>query len=134
MASIKRFEDIECWQLTRLLDKEVFKVSQKTGLSKDYGLKDQLLKSTGSVMDNIAEGFERGGNKEFFQFLSISKGSAGEVKSQLYRTLDREYITTEKFDELYNQTDLICKKISSLMNYLSGSDLKGSKYKPNSEH
>ncbi len=129
MASIKRFEDFECWQLARQLDKDIFDSTKNNLFAKDYSLKDQILRASGSIMDNIAEGFERGGNKEFFQFLSISKASCAEVKSQLHRACDREYINKETFEKLYDESSIVAKKISGLMNYISSSDLKGSKYK-----
>ncbi|MBL7893017.1 MAG: four helix bundle protein [Bacteroidia bacterium] len=128
MASIKRFEEIESWQLARELDKKIFSITKQTDFSKDFKLRDQILNSPGSIMDNIAEGFERGGNKEFNQFLSISKGSAGELKSQLYRALDRGYIDNSKFEELFNEANTVAKKIGGLMGYLSKSDFRGSKY------
>ncbi len=84
--------------------------------------------SSGSLMDNIAEGFGRGSRLEFVQFLSISKGSANELQSQLYRTFDRKYISKEKFDELYNLADKCCGKIHSFMSYLNKSDIKGQKF------
>ena len=87
MATIKRFEDLEIWQNARKLSKEIIQISVTTDLKNDYRLKDQIKSSAGSIMDNIAEGFERDGNLEFRQFLSISKGSSGETRSQLYRTM-----------------------------------------------
>lgn len=80
-------------------------------------------------MDTIAEGFERNGNKEFVYFLSISKGSCGETRSQLYRVLDRKYITHKEFEKLRDKTNTLGKKIGSFMNYLSKSDYKGTKFK-----
>lgn len=80
-------------------------------------------------MDTIAEGFERTGNKEFVYFLSISKGSCGETRSQLYRVLDRKYITHKEFEKLRDKTNTLGKKIGSFMNYLSKSDYKGTKFK-----
>jgi four helix bundle protein len=93
MATINRFEDLEIWQNDRKLSKEIIEISNITDLKNDYKLKDQIKGSSGSVMDNIAEGFERDGNLEFRQFLSISKASAGETRSQLYRTYDSGYIS-----------------------------------------
>src|SRR3954471_20147899 len=100
MATIKRFEDIEAWKLARELAKEVFKLTLIGRYSKDFKLKDQINSAAGSAMDNIAEGFGRGSRNEFVNFLSIAGGSLTEVKSQLYRALDREYISQQDFDRL----------------------------------
>lgn len=129
MASIKRFEDLEIWQLSRILCNDIYEIIENTGLKNNFKLSNQIDGSSGSVMDNIAEGFERNGNKEFLQFLSISKASCGETRSQLYRVLDRKFITEEQFQKLKSQAELLSIKISNLMDYLSKSDLKGSKYK-----
>ncbi len=108
---------------------KIYPITQVDECSKDFGFINQIKNSSGSIMDNIAEGFERGGNKEFILFLSYAKGSAGEVKSQLYRALDQGYINKEHFKELYQLSDEICKMISGLMSYLSKSTYKGPKYK-----
>lgn len=92
MATINCFEDIKAWQKARILCKEIFELISSTDLSKDYKLKDQINGSSGSAMDNIAEGFGRGGNPEFIQFLEIAHASACECQSQLYRVKDRNYI------------------------------------------
>lgn len=128
MASVKRFEDLEIWQLSRLLCNDIFDIIRNTGLNRNFKLANQIEGSSGSVMDNIAEGFERNGNKEFIQFLSIAKASCGETRSQLYRILDRKFINQEKFDKLRSQTEQLSIKISNLMDYLSKSEMKGSKY------
>jgi len=128
MATAKRFEDLEVWKQARILNQEVFKLTCFNEFAKDYSLKDQIKRSSGSVMDNIAEGFERGGNKEFIQFLFIAKGSNGEVKSQLYRALDFKYISQANFDEVYNQTNHIGVLLGNFIKYLKSSDLKGAKY------
>jgi four helix bundle protein len=96
MATIKSFEEIEAWQRARPLSKEIFELKIFGSFSKDYRLRDQINRSTGSIMDNIAEGFERGGTKEFIQFLAIAKGSAGEVRSQLYRARDRKHLNDDQ--------------------------------------
>lgn len=85
MATIERFEDLEIWQSARIISKKIHFLSLETELKNDFGLRNQIRNSSGSVMDNIAEGFERGGNLEFRQFLSVAKASAGETRSQLYR-------------------------------------------------
>ena len=129
MSTITRFEDLEVWQISRELCEDIFDITSSGEFCKDYGLKDQIRRSSGSVMDNIAEGFERDGNKEFKQFLSYSKGSAGEVRSQLYRALDYKYISVDRFNELYDKAFKISGKLSNLMDYLSRANIKGRKYK-----
>lgn len=129
MAKIERFEDIEAWQKARLLCQLIHKMTLKKEFSKDYRLVGQIKGSSGSVMDNISEGFEREGNKEFILFLSYSKGSTGEVRSQLYRALDYNYINQEEFHEAFVLAEEISKILSGLMNYLRDSDLRGNKFK-----
>lgn len=129
MAMIKNFEDLKVWQKARILCQQIFELINESKFSKDYKLKDQINGSSGSVMDNIAEGFGRQGNNEFINFLTISNGSAMEVKSQLYRAFDRQYITQEKFDELSALIDEISKMIFAFIVYLGKSDLKGQKFK-----
>jgi four helix bundle protein len=128
MATIKKFEDLEIWQLARQLENKIFEETEKGKLSKDYKLKDQMNASSGSIMDNIAEGFGRASRLEFVQFLSISNGSGSELQSQLYRCLDRKYISQSTFDELYILTDLVCRKINAFMSYLNKSSVKGQKF------
>lgn len=129
MATIKRFEEIESWQMARELCRGVYKaISANSNFRKDYSLRNQIDRSSGSVMDNITEGFSRDGNREFIQFLSISKGSASEVQSQLYRSLDRGYIDKETFESLYQQSEQTKSKLGAFINYLKKSSIKGSKF------
>ncbi|MFM9824535.1 four helix bundle protein [Flavobacterium sp.] len=100
MATITKFEDLEIWEEVRRLSKEIIFISKNTELNKYFKFNAQIKDSSGSVMDNIAEGFERNGNAEIRQFLSIAKGSAGETRSQLYRVFDNEYIDEEKLKYL----------------------------------
>jgi len=129
MSTIQRFEDLEIWQMAREVSKEIYRLTRKKPFCHDYGLVGQIRNSSGSIMDNIAEGFERDGNKEFKQFLSIAKGSGGETRSQLYRASDQHYITSEEFHELYNKLVDLNRKINSLINYLKSSDIKRLKFK-----
>jgi|SRR6056297_1240206 len=129
MAKIEKFEDLEVWQVARELCKIVYSLTKKDPFCKDFELVRQIRKSSGSIMDNIAEGYERDGNKEFIQFLSISKGSCGEVRSQSYRALDQSYISKEEFEELYNKASSISKMLSGFINYLRKSEINGIKYK-----
>jgi len=129
MATFKKFEDIEAWKKSRILSNQVNSITKYPKFRDGPDLKRQLKKSAGSIMDNIAEGFERNGKKEFHQLLSISKGSAGEIRSQFYRSLDQEFITQEQFKELYNLAEETGKMLEGLMSYLRGSELRGTKYK-----
>lgn len=129
MATIVNFEDLKIWQLARELCNEIFDIITTTSLQKDYKLREQINDSSGSIMDNIAEGFERDGKNEFRQFLSISKGSCGETRSQLYRVFDRKYINQEKFEELKEKTIILSKMIGSFISYLNKTNYKGKKFK-----
>lgn len=121
---IKRFEDLEAWQLARKLVKQIYEISKKTKLSKDFGLRNQLQRSAVSIMSNIAEGFERKSRKEFIQFLSIAKASSGELRSQLYVTLDLQYLDKDTFNTTYNLCEKISKSIAGFIKYLKSSDLQ----------
>lgn len=130
MSTIKSFEELEIWKMARLLCQDIFLITRHDLFYKDFGLKNQINNSSGSVMDNIAEGFERDGTKEFIQFLSIAKASCGECRSQLYRSLDRSYITLTEFENISFKTIELGRKISNLMDYLRKTDIRGSKYDP----
>ena len=128
MATIKRFEDLEIQQDARRLSKEIIFISKNTDLNKDFKFNAQIKDSSGSVMDNIAEGFERNGNIEFRQFLSIAKGSAGETRSQLYRVFDNDYINEEKLNYLVIEYEKLSVKIHNFITYLNKKDFKGTKF------
>ncbi len=128
MSTIKRFEDLKCWKTSRELCKLIYQFTRKEKFSKDFSLVNQIRNSSGSGMDNMAEGFERGGNKEFIQFLSISRGSIAEVKSQLYRALDQNYIDENEFQQAYNLSTQIGKETTNLIIYLKNSEMKGLKF------
>jgi four helix bundle protein len=129
MASIQRFEDMEVWQKSRKLCDEIYSFTSRGTFERDFKLRDQINGSSGSVMDNIAEGYERDGKLEFRQFLSIAKGSCGEVRSQLYRALDRKHISSDEFDNLKLHAEDISKQLKGFMFYLNASEFKGAKYK-----
>jgi four helix bundle protein len=129
MATIKRFEEIISWQKARELNNIIGKYIDAGKFKNSYKLINQIEGSAGSIMDNIAEGFERSGNREFLQFLYISKGSCGEFRSQLYRALERGYLAQAEFDELYNYAMEAIVLLQKLINYLEQSELKGTKFK-----
>lgn len=129
MAKITRFEDIESWRKSRELTKSIYRITLKQRFSRDFGLRDQIRRAAVSILSNIAEGFERDGDKEFIQFLSLAKGSCGELRAQLYVALDQEYIDQQEFAVLSNLATEISRMISGLMKYLKQSGMQGRKYR-----
>lgn len=126
--TFKHFEDLPIWQSARKQHLVIVGFSVQEGLSKDYRLKDQIRASAGSVMDNIAEGFGRGGNKEFVNFLSVARGSHAELRSQAYQLLDRGYISVQELDDFVKQSKEMEEQMSAFMQFLLRSDYKGSKF------
>lgn len=133
MATIRKFEDLEIWQLARELNLEIFPILEKLDELRMFELKNQLERSAGSVMDNIAEGYERDETVEFIQFLAISKGSLGEVRSQLYRAMDRKVIDAERNNYLQEKCLTLASKIAKFITYLNNSDMRGNKFKKDSK-
>lgn len=129
MATITRFEDLEVWQLARDLCNQIYPLTFIEPIKNDFRLKDQMRGSSGSAMDNIAEGFERASQLEFINSLSYSKGEVGELKSQLYRCLDNKYISEELFNHLFKHADKLTKKITAFISYLNASNIRGQKFK-----
>ena len=129
MNKIERFEDIVAWQKARILTEDIYAAARIGGFARDFGLKDQIQRASVSIMSNIAEGFERGGDNEFIQYLSHAKGSCGEVKSQLYVALDQTYIPASSFDQLYGNADEVSRVVGGFMNYLQRSQVGGHKFK-----
>jgi four helix bundle protein len=128
MGTIQKFEDIDAWQKARVLTREVYAVTADGAFAKDFGLRDQIRRAAVSVMSNIAEGFDRGGVREFVQFLFIAKGSAAEVQAQLYVALDANHINEEQFKSLYALAQSTGNMIGGLIRYLAKSEIKGIKY------
>ena len=129
MAKVERFEDLTSWQKARELNRRVYEFSRSPAFARDFGLRDQMRRASISVMSNIAEGFERGGDKEFIQFLATAKGSCGELRSQLYAALDEQYLNQAEFDTLHALCLEVSRLISGFMAYLRRSELRGSKFK-----
>ncbi|WP_460957061.1 four helix bundle protein [Spirosoma litoris] len=128
MSTINRIEDLQAWQKARLLSSNIHQTTRDKLFQDDLDLKRQIRRSGGSVMDNIAEGFGRGNRGEFIQFLGIARGSLTEVKSQLYRSLDNQYVGKLIFDDLYSQADEVGRIIDKLLLYLNNSTNKGRRY------
>jgi four helix bundle protein len=129
MATYTRFEELEIWQESRRLSLQVFNMTANGNVAKDFRFKDQIRSAAGSVMDNIAEGFERSSRLEFVNFLSFSKGSCGEVRSQIYRAIDQQYFTEEPSKILLNDYEKLAAKIAGFIAYLNKSAISGQKFK-----
>lgn len=127
--TVKNFEDLEVWKSSKELTKQIYEITKGKLFSKDFVLIDQIRRSSISTMSNIAEGFERGGNKEFIQFLYIAKGSYGEVRSQLYVAIDQKYISEQQHVELLSLSKMISTKLNNFIQALKTSKFKGNKYK-----
>ena len=125
---MKNFEDLEIWRDARLLTQGVYQLTRDPKFSKDFTLRDQMRRAAVSIMSNIAEGFERGGNQEFIQFLYVAKASCGEVRSQLYVALDQSYVAPKDCDDASKSFRRLSIMISNLIDYLKRSGMKGSKY------
>ena len=129
MSTVRDFENLANFQKARELSKKIYPITNRDGFKSDFRFVQQIRAAAGSIMDNIAEGFERTGNKEFLNFLYIAKGSCGEVRSQLIRANDVGYLTSEEYEELYIE----CRKLSaSIINFIKeikASDITGAKYK-----
>lgn len=130
MASIQRFEDIEAWKVARLLTNRIYDSTIAGEFSPDFGLSDQIRRAAVSIVSNIAEGYERDGDKEFIQFLFVAKGSCGELRAQLYLAHDGHYISEAQIQELFNGALEVSRMISGLIKYLRQSQMSGKKYKP----
>jgi len=126
---IKKFEELESWKKARKLTNTVYEATASGSFTRDFALKDQIRRASISILSNIAEGFERGGDKEFLQFLAIAKGSCGEVRAQLYIAGDQGYLPQALFTRLIDNANEIGRLISGMMKYLNKSELKGSKYR-----
>ena len=126
--SVKRFEELEVWIKAKEFSVLIYRTTEGEGLRRDFGLRDQLRRASVSIVSNIAEGYERNGNKELIQFLSIAKGSAGEIRAQLHIAKDLNYINETEFRNLEEKITTISKMISGFINYIKRSDFKGSKF------
>jgi four helix bundle protein len=127
--TVEKFEDLVIWQLGRELSEEIYELTKAYCWKEDYEFRSQIKNSSGSVPDNIAEGFEREGNNEFVNFLSIAKGSCGECRSQIYRAYDRHYIGEESFEYFRAKTSILCSKIHNTIISVNASGIKGTKFK-----
>jgi four helix bundle protein len=129
MARVTRFEDLDAWQRARELAGAIYRQSESGRFASDFGLRDQIRRAAVSVMSNVAEGFERGGDQEFVQFLATAKGSCGELRAQLYIAKDQGYLNDDEFAALHDAATEVSRLIAGLMKYLRQSPLKGSKYR-----
>jgi four helix bundle protein len=129
VSSFKDFEDIEAWKKARIATKEVYVLTKRKEFYIDKQLREQIRASAVSIKNNIAEGNDRGGSREFAQFLSVARGSAGETRSMLYTALDQDYISREEFDKVFFLLKEISKMLNALIKYLKNTERSGHKYK-----
>ena len=129
MATVKDFEELRIWQDARVLSKEIYAITSNEAFSKDYRFCSQIRSAADSIMDNIAEGFERNGKKEFVQFLYVAKASCGEVRSQLARAYDCGYIDEKNYEEFRTKCISESVSIANFISYLKKTDINGLKYK-----
>lgn len=129
MARVERFENLEAWKLARDVTGDIYRITSSGKFNSDFALRDQIRRATISISSNIAEGFERNGDKEFMQFLTIAKGSCGEVRSQLYLALDQQYISQDEFIAINGKLCETSRIISGLIKYQHQSEMRGSKFK-----
>ena len=118
MTKIERFEDLQSWQKARLLTNLVYDLTDLTEFAKDFRLRNQIRDAAGSVMHNIAEGFDSGSNPEFIRFMKMARRSGSEVQSQLYLALDRQYITLEELQKTYEIATEAKRLINGMIAYL----------------
>jgi four helix bundle protein len=133
MSTIKKFEDLDVWKKARQLNKMIYTFTNKQSFNSDLQLKSQIRRASVSISSNIAEGFERSGNKEFKQFLSIAKGSAGELRSQLYVSLDLDYLNDEEFKTGLEKSSELSRMLNGLITYLNGTTITGYKHLNNKQ-
>ena len=127
--AVKRFEDLEIWKEACRLTQVIYQLTKSDKFSRDFALRDQIRRAAVSmIMSNIAEGFERGGNQEFIQFLYVAKASCGEVRSQLYVALDQGYLPKADSEDSVVAFRRVSGMISNLINYLRRSGMKGEKF------
>ena len=129
MATITRFEDIQAWKMARESTRLIYEASSSGEFNRDFALRDQIRRSAISTMSNIAEGFDREGNKEFVSFLSIAKGSCAESRAQLYVALDCGYVSKPQFEQMFSKLEETGRLIGGFMRYLSTTDIRGRKYR-----
>ena len=128
--SVQQFEDLAVWREARQRVQEIYRLTKTEKFSKDFDLRHQIQGAAVSIMSNIAEGFERGGNQEFIQFLYIAKGSCGEARSHIYVALDQQYIAEATADHLNKDLKRLSGMLRNLISYLRRSGMKGEKFKP----
>ncbi len=129
MAKIEKFQDLEAWKIARKVTKKIYDISKQDKFSRDFALCNQIRRASISILSNVAEGFERNGDKEFLQFLSIAKASCAEVYAQLYVALDQRYVGEIQFKEIAADLEETGRIIGGLMKYLQRSEMRGSKFK-----